>query len=273
MFGCLSVSNEYLTEEMLLRYKACYCGLCRSLRSRHGELTGFCLSYDMTFLVLLLSALYEPEETKGEDICLVHPRAAQPWINNEFVDYAADMNVILSYLKCMDDWRDDGNLISVTAAAALRREYKALSKVYPEFFALAEESVSEISALEKSNEDNPDAVAAPFGRLMGEMFAFKKDRWSPSLRAIGENLGRFIYLSDACVDLNADVFRNRYNPFRQRYGLDNEELFRNILKLYLADCVYIFDTLPIVDDADLIKNILCVGVWNQFNKKYGQKKE
>ena len=29
-----------------------------------------------------------------------------------------------------------------------------------------------------------------------------------------------------------------------------------------------FDKLPLVQDAGILKNILCAGLWAQFNKKY-----
>ena len=78
MFGYLVAEPGLLTEEELGRYRACYCGLCRSLRERHGRLARLSLTYDMTFLVLLLSSLYEPEETGGEGTCIAHPiRAAR----------------------------------------------------------------------------------------------------------------------------------------------------------------------------------------------------
>ena len=70
MFGYLTADSSKLTEEELARYKACYCGLCRSLGHRHGQLSRLSLNYDMTFLVLLLSSLYEPEEKIGESACL-----------------------------------------------------------------------------------------------------------------------------------------------------------------------------------------------------------
>ena len=63
MFGYLVAAPELMTEPQLGRYRAAYCGLCRSLRARHGQISGLTLTYDMTFLVLFLSSLYEPEET------------------------------------------------------------------------------------------------------------------------------------------------------------------------------------------------------------------
>ena len=65
MFGYLTADTATLTEEQLKRYQACYCGLCRSLEKRHGQLSRLTLNYDVTFLVLLLSSLYEPAETAG----------------------------------------------------------------------------------------------------------------------------------------------------------------------------------------------------------------
>ena len=51
--------------------------------------------------------------------------------------------------------------------------------------------------------------------------------------------------------------------------LDEQERFKAILELLLADCVRSFERLPIIQDADIIKNILCSGVWIKFNQHYG----
>ena len=82
MFGYLVAAPELMTEPQLGRYRAAYCGLCRSLRARHGQISGLTLTYDMTFLVLFLSSLYEPEEITGEDTCAVHPFKAREWVRN-----------------------------------------------------------------------------------------------------------------------------------------------------------------------------------------------
>ena len=65
MFGYLVADPALLSEEESARYRACYCGLCRSIRERYGEAAGLSLTYDMTFLVLLLDSLYEPETAAG----------------------------------------------------------------------------------------------------------------------------------------------------------------------------------------------------------------
>lgn len=271
MFGFLTASLEALDEKQLARYKACYCGLCRSLGERHGQLSRLTLNYDMTFLVLLLGSLYEPEERAGEDTCPVHPFEKRRWWRNEMSDYAADMNVALSYLKCRDNWHDDGSLTALAASGTLKRAYDGVCDAYPRQCSAMESAIAELSEIEKANADAPDAASATFGRLMGEILVYREDRWSDTLRRMGNALGQFIYVADACVDLDSDTFRGRYNPFRRYYGLDNERRFRDILKLLLGECVRSFDILPLVQDADILKNILCSGLWTGFDKKYNRK--
>ncbi len=58
MFGYLVGATELMREDELRRYKACYCGLCRALRERHGQRARLTLNYDMTLLILVLSSLY-----------------------------------------------------------------------------------------------------------------------------------------------------------------------------------------------------------------------
>ena len=273
MFGFLTARTDLLDEERAARYKACYCGLCRSLRSRRGLSAALTLNFDMSFLVLLLSSLYEPEENGGSDPCIVHPFGERGWFSSEIGDYAADMNVALGYLKCLDNWRDDGSILSVAEAGLLRRAWGEIRGQYPRQCRAMEDSIRTLSEIERENREAPDEAAAAFGALMGELFVLRDDRWSASLRAMGDALGRFLYIMDACVDLGADTARNRYNPFRRRYGLENAAYFRDILQMLLGECLRHYDRLPLVRDKDILDNILCAGVWAQFDKKYPATKE
>ena len=83
------------------------------------------LTYDMTFLVILLTGLYEPD-TKTEMVrCIAHPMQKHAAKTNEFTEYAAAINMLLSYYKCEDDWADEHRkkafvvLANLTAAALL----------------------------------------------------------------------------------------------------------------------------------------------------------
>lgn len=273
MFGYLVAAPELMTEPELGRYRAAYCGLCRSLRQRHGQLAGLTLTYDMTFLVLFLSSMYEPEERTGDDTCIVHPFKSRAWFSNSASDYAADMNLALAYQKCRDDWDDDGSVAAIAEAGLMKRSYKRLEAEYPRQCAAIAEALERLHDVEKTLPDGADEAAACFGALMAELFVWREDRWSDRIRGMAGALGRFIYVMDACMDLDKDTLYSRYNPFRKYYGLaDNAQRFRDILRMLLGECIFYFDKLPLVQDAELMKNILCEGLWQQFNKKYGENK-
>lgn len=269
MFGYLTAQTELLTPEQLARYRACYCGLCRSLKDRNGQLGRLTLNYDMCFLVLLLDSLDEPELRQGEEPCIAHPRTARAWQRTENSDYAADLTVALAYNKCLDDWHDDASPLALAEWAALRRSYRKVQALWPRQCEAIEQGLRALSELEKNGEADPDAADACFGALMAELFVRREDRWAPQLRSLGGALGRFIYILDACMDLEKDALLGRYNPLRRRYGMNNAAAFRDILKMLLGDAVRAFDALPLVQDAPLMQNILCAGLWAAFDKKFG----
>ncbi|MDO5445685.1 MAG: DUF5685 family protein [Eubacteriales bacterium] len=269
MFGYLSASPRLLTEEELSRYKAAYCGLCRALKERYGQLSRLTLNYDMTFLVLLLNSLYEPEEISGNNACIAHPVEKRSWWKSEYTDYAADMNIALSYLKCRDDWKDDRKLLSLSEAKLLEKAYCAVKEKYPRQCQAMESSIRSLSEIEKENVEDPDAASSTFGALLGEVFIYRDDIWHDMLYNTGCGLGRFIYLLDAVIDLERDAASGAYNPFKMYCGKpDNEQRFRDILKIFLGDAVSSFNMLPLVQDVSILNNILCIGLWSQFENKY-----
>lgn len=273
MFGVVTAHSGLLTKEQNERYRAYYCGLCRSLRLRHGEAAGLTLTYDMTFLVMLLSSLYEPEdETQGSEKCVVHPIKEHQYLRSEISDYAADMNIALAYLKCLDDWHDDASLSSLAESKLLEGKYKAIREQYPRQCGAMEESIGALSEIERSRALKPDEASACFGRLMAELFVMREDHWSGSLRRFGMALGQFIYIMDACLDLKQDKRYCRYNPLIKLFGrIDECEHFKDILTMLMAQCVREFERLPLVKDADIMRNILCFGVWIRFNEHYNIK--
>lgn len=269
MFGYLTADRPHLTPEEDERYKAAYCGLCRSLRSRYGQLSGLTLNYDQCFLILLLQSLYEADESSGRGRCLAHPREEQAWWQCRFTDYAADMNIALSYLKLRDNWEDDGSVLSLTASAGLKNAYERVAASYPRQCGTMQRALEALHRCESENREDPDGAAGTFAEIMAEVFVVQEDRWSDPLRHFGAALGRSLYILDAAMDLDQDARRNSYNPFRRYYGLeDNAGRFRGILRMLMGEALFYFDKLPLVEDAGILKNILCMGLWSAFDKKY-----
>lgn len=268
MFGYVIARKETLSEEQLARYRGCYCGLCHGLKEHYGSLHRLALNYDMTFLILVLSALYEPEERQDSKRCAVHPAKPQAFWQNDFTAYGADLTVALTYHKLRDDWLDEGDRLKKGLMDQLQGAYDKVKARLPRQCALIEEELATLLALEKAGETVPDKCAAAFGRLMAGLFVTRDDHWAPVLWDMGFFLGQFIYLQDAAVDLYKDAKKGRYNPLLLLHGGKEQPLseFEPLLLMVAAQCAAAFDRLPLVQDAGLLKNILYEGVWTRYHE-------
>lgn len=271
MFGYVQANLNDLSEKEQARYRAAYCGLCRALGQRHGLSTRMALTYDLTFLALFLSSLYEPEEQTGTTRCVVHPCKAHPYLVTEYTEYAADMTVALTYHKCLDDWQDDKNAAKKAFAAWLRPKYREVKKLWPQQCRIIEGCLQQLTVLERDNVQDPDAAAACFGRLMECLFLYREDRWSAPLRQLGYGLGRYIYLVDAALDLEEDRKKGRYNPLSQLAV--TPQTIRPTLMSILGEAADGFEELPLVQDVHLLRNILYSGLWVTYNRQMQKEKK
>ena len=272
MFGYVNVNRETLSPENEARFRAYYCGLCRALRKRHGLTGTLTLSNDMTFLAMVLSGLYEPEEQSGREICVAHPLKKHDWVATEATDYAADMNVMLAYHLCMDDWRDEKKPLSLAEAGLVRRGYQRVKARYPEKCEFIADMIAALSDLEKKGPDGDiDAPTNLTGELIGELFAWREDEWKAPLTRMGAALGRFIYLMDAYDDLDKDAKKGRFNALRQLADelppAAYEQRCHELLTLQMGRCAQQFEMLPILKDTPegkLLYNTIYSGVWSKY---------
>jgi len=266
MFGLVTASVKELGKGELRRYNGVYCGICREIREHHGQLCRMALSYDMAFLALLLMSLYEPEETSGSRACALHPVKPKPWLDNDCVRYAADMNVALAYYNALDDWNDDHSHRAKAASKVLGKGLDRIRAEYPRQCAAIETCIGELSRMEQEGCANPDEPANCFGQLMAELLVWKQDLWEPHLRLVGHYLGRFIYLADAAADYRRDVKKNKYNPFAAQGGGEDFKRWEQYLVLAMAGCTDAYERLPLVQDKRILDNILYSGVWINYRR-------
>lgn len=272
MFGYVTGNWKELSPEQKDRYGAVYCGICRRLLAQSGNLSRLGLSYDMAFLALLLMSLYEPEETSGKDGCALHPLKARHWVDNESIRYSADMNVLLGYYNCLDDWQDEKKLSAKLMASFYEKSLPGIADTYPRQTEAVRSCLARLSALEKEGCANPDEPAGAFGELMGEILVYREDLWAPTLRKMGEGLGRFIYLMDAVMDYDRDKRKHEYNPLLSMGIPRDPERWEEYLVLAMAGATAEFEKLPLVQDKALLDNILYSGVWVSYRER-GKKEE
>lgn len=276
MFGYININQKELSEDSKKAYQSYYCGLCRRLKTNCGTKGQMLLNYDMTFLVVLMTGLYELENEEVEFTCPLHPtKKRKAWLN-EATDYAADMNVILAYYNMMDDWKDEKAYAKRAFAKMLNKDYQRIMQKYPRQVKAIETFMEKQGQAEQNKEKNLDIVAGLTGEMLGEIFAWKEDVWEEELKTLGFYMGKFIYLMDAYEDFDEDAKKKAYNPFVMMTE-ENQEDFETFCKLMLtsmmSECAKSFERLPILLHADILRNVLYSGVWSKYEYIQLKKKQ
>ncbi len=267
MFGYIIINKGDMKFKEFDIYQAYYCGLCRILKKKYGMLGQMTLSYDMTFVIMLLSGLYEAETIQDSCTCVAHPFEKHMTLINEFTEYAADMNILLSYYKCMDDWMDDKKYSRRLYAQLLEKAYHQIENKYGAKVRCVETLMRQITKKEKEGCTDIDEMSRLFGEIMAEIIVYKKDEWRDILYRLGLYLGKFIYLCDAYEDIEKDLKDGNYNPLYQMYeDPDFEEQCRSILVMMMSECSKEFEKLPILENVEILRNIIYSGVWYRYEK-------
>lgn len=265
MFGYVTANSEELKIKDYNFYRSCYCGLCRRLKKRHGLAAPLTLSYDMTFVVLLLSALYEEPFETGKCRCVMHPTKSHTTRTNKWTDYAADMTILLAYHNMLDDWEDDKSVGHLAMAKTLEKAYKKIALQYPKQAKAVKEYMEKTAASEAKKESDLDRVSGYTGEVLGIIIAKEEDVWNDILYKVGFYLGKFIYLMDAFEDLPSDKKKSSFNlllPLSTKK--DFEAYVENTLVMMMAECSKNFELLPILQYTDILRNVLYSGVWSKY---------
>lgn len=196
---------------------------------------------------------------------MIHPLEKHQVRRNSITEYVADMNILMTYYKCVDDWNDDRKVTKKIFADGIEGKVKKVISKYPDKAKAIQESLSRLNELEKENITNIDEASACFGEVMAQMTAMKDDEWKEQLQRLGYSLGKFIYILDAYEDVEDDIKKNRYNCLKEYFNKPGfDEFCGNVLRAIMADCAASFEMLPIIENAAILRNILYSGVWTRF---------
>ncbi len=298
MFGYVVANQPELKIKDAAVYRSFYCGLCRELKERYGLLGQLSLNYDLTFVILFLSGIYEPATCKGKGCCAVHPLIPQELRKNVLTAYAADMNILLTYYKCQDDWEDERSPLGYGYSLALKAKAGEVEKKYPRKAGKISHYLKTIKDIERKNllrsgkerekdsglgyvdeisgasghireKDSGfgyiDEISGAFGHIMEEIFAWRHDAFEARIRRFGFYLGKFIYIMDAFEDIEKDEKNGSYNPFAGMLSQEDfEERVKSLLVLMMAEACREFEKLPAMCYTDILRNILYSGVFTRF---------
>ena len=269
MFGYVRLNEPELKIKDFQAFRSVYCGVCRGLRS-YGLSSWLALNYDMTFVALVLTSLYEEEVCPRSCRCVLHPLARNQQLCNDYTQYAADMTVLLTYYQCLDAWHDEKKVIPRAEAALLKRARNKAAKKYPRQAQAVADYVAKLDEVEERKDPNIDLGAGLTGEMLAELFVYKEDEWAPTLRQLGFWLGKFIYLMDAAEDVERDRKNGCYNPLLLQEELADkgdegfDEYWELLLNAMMGECAQAFERLPLLIYGDLLRNIVYSGVWCRY---------
>lgn len=267
MFGYVVPQKSELRIREYEVFKSYYCSLCNEI-GRKSQLSRLALTFDMTFLVLLLSSMNLDKEFGYKKFCPFKMSRVEVFSPNIYLEYAADMNIILSNRKLTDNYRDDKSIFSLITSKFVNT--KAFSFCGKDKIEIIDSKLRILNKLEKDKCNNLDEVGHYFGSLTSEIFNIEESANSRVLSVLGYNIGKWIYTIDAYDDLEKDIRMNMYNPFIYTFEYNGGDIieFKNSVKdntrFTLIKCLdeisKAYELLNIKKNNGLIENIIYIGM-------------
>lgn len=269
MFGFVRPLRGELKVREWERFQSVYCGLCHTIRRHYGLMQTVMLSYDCTYLALVLDALEPDGGESCKRRCIMHPlRRRSCACESHGMLRAAAVSVILTWHKLQDTIADERGWKRFGAKLLglfLRRGYRKAARDLPAFDHSAHTELLRLGELERRKIASLDRPADAFAGILRAAVA----GYGTQERVLEEmfyHTGRWIYLIDACDDIAEDFQSGSYNPVILRWELEQPSLepvkqaMNHTLLQSLAAAYHAYVLLGLHRDAGIIENILCQGL-------------
>lgn len=258
MFGYIQPNKDELRFREYNEYRAYYCGLCKCIGRQFGEPMKLTLSYDCAFIALLLTGIAGIEDAR-KCRCVYKPlsRARMAAVEDEYIRFAADTNIILAYCKLDDNWRDDKATGAAVGKAAMKSAIQKAREHSPALYRVIADGISELSEIERAEIPELDPPADAFARMMKNIALAAPVVSQQNRLALGHmlyHLGRWVYLIDAWEDREKDKKSGSYNPFLAS-GADKERA-AFMLNCSLNEAINAYELLDIRAHESLLDNII-----------------
>ena len=99
---------------------------------------------------------------------------------NQYIDYAADMTILLAYYKCKDDWKDEAKKMEAAYGTMLEKHVGRIEEIYPRQVNCVKMSIERLNQLENSSGTTTDEIVNCSGKMLTEIFVYQEDFWSGS---------------------------------------------------------------------------------------------
>lgn len=276
MFGYIKPYKPYMRFIEWDIYKGVYCSICHRMVKRFGILSGFFISYDSTFLALLLLSLSDKKIKLIDGRCRYNPlkKCKLCMGENEILDFAGAISIILFYHKLKDNISDSKfikKIFSRLIKFLIKYSYKRAKESYGDLESIVNDCMKLQELEEKSPFSNIDSSCDPTAKMVSAVLSVnaRDEREKRILSSLGYFLGRWIYLADALDDLESDLKKHEYNPLINLYGLKTEQDLENsdvydycndIMNQTVSQIVASYNLLEIRRFKSILDNIINMGI-------------
>lgn len=222
MFGYVRADTPHLYIKDDVLYRAMYCGVCKGIGKVCGHAARIGLSYDITFLSVILHNIRGQDVTIEKQHCLTHCiRSRQMAEVDELTCQLGALNTLLAYYKYTDDIEDgDGGR---GKRLFFKKGFKRAKKKYPQIERIVRENLAEQSKTEKAKTESLDRAADATAKMLAEFSDYAlEEKATVYTHNLFYVVGKWIYLIDALDDYDKDKKKGAYNPFLLAYRAENK---------------------------------------------------
>lgn len=222
MFGYVRTDTPYLFVKDETLYHAMYCGLCKGIAQVSGNAARMGLSYDVTFLSVLLHNISGTDVKIEKQHCLTHCIRVRKMAEvDELTRLLGAFNTALVYYKIKDDIEDEGK--GRARRAWFSAGYKRAKKGYPEVVKIVARNMQAQAETERTGTDSLDRAADATALMLAEFSDYALgEKKTACTRTLFYSLGKWIYLIDALDDYDKDKKKGAYNPFVAAFPSENK---------------------------------------------------
>jgi hypothetical protein len=217
MFGYVRADTPYLYIKDEELYRAMYCGVCKGIAETSGNAARMGLSYDVTFLSVIMHNILGIDVKIEKQHCLTHCIRVRKMAEvDELTRQLGALNTVLVYYKYTDDINDGDK--GKGKRLWFKKGFRKVAKRYPEIVKIVAEHLAKQEKTEKAKVDSVDQAADATANMLAAFSDYALgEKATVCTRNLFYAIGKWIYLIDALDDYDKDKKKGAYNPFLLAY--------------------------------------------------------
>lgn len=207
MYGYLKPYTVSASAEVRRRYKQYYCSLCHALWKNYGQLSRLIVSYDITFIAVVLNRYFTLPD--GKISCL--KKCHNPETEDNWKKLAA-LSIMMVASKIEDDIMDEKSKKAHIGKAILGGTIAKVKSDFPQAYATMLQAMDAFNTKEGMGSDI-DILANSFSDVIIKTLQALFPEIDNTDIIILRHVTQWVYFIDAVDDFSQDLKEKKMNPF------------------------------------------------------------